>query len=109
MEMIVDEANHFCFLASVVALRVIEGLCEGPSYPSMHAMLSRWAPVHQRTSMTAVSYNGAFVGTIATFALSGWLSTLTWLGGWPLAFYGAWQLFTGSFGGAVDTFLVFRF
>ena len=92
------------------------GIFEGPSYPSMHALWycdlcrfvyyrtlkysrlltmfvfffslsAQWFPVRDRTFLTAISYSGAFVGTIAAFSLSGWLCSLVWLGGWPLTFY----------------------
>jgi MFS family permease len=71
----------------VIALRVLEGVFEGPSYPSMHTLVGRWYPVQQRALLTGTSYSGAFVGTIVGIGVSGWLCEQTFWGGWPLTFY----------------------
>lgn len=71
-----------CGLIGVFILRLCVGFAEGPSYPAMHALLSRWAPPLERTRMTSISYSGAFVGTIVALAVGGALGLR-----WTLNFY----------------------
>lgn len=60
-------------LPGVFVLRLLTGLAEGSSYPAMHTLLSRWAPPLERTRLTAISYSGAFVGTIVALGVGGLL------------------------------------
>lgn len=53
----------------------------------MHAMLSRWVPPLERSRFAAYVYAGANLGTIISLPLSGWLCSLDFWDGWPLAFY----------------------
>lgn len=74
-------------LGALILVRVLEGVGEGVTFPSMHAMLARWVPPLERSKFAALVYAGANFGTIISLPLSGWLCTLDWMGGWPLAFY----------------------
>jgi len=71
----------------LIALRVMEGVGEGVSYPAMHAMLSRWVPPLERSRLSNLCYSGAYVGTILGFPVSSALASSSFLGGWPAVFY----------------------
>nr|CAI5846476.1 unnamed protein product [Callosobruchus analis] len=68
-----------------ITVRVLEGMGEGVTYPSMHAMLARWIPPLERSTFAAYVYAGSNFGTIISLPLSGWLCSLE--NGWPLSFY----------------------
>ncbi|XP_063384106.1 putative inorganic phosphate cotransporter [Cydia fagiglandana] len=70
-----------------IAVRALEGLGEGVTYPAMHAMLARWIPPMERSKFAAYVYAGSNFGTVISLPISGWLCTLDWGGGWPLCFY----------------------
>ncbi|KAG7308789.1 hypothetical protein JYU34_006023 [Plutella xylostella] len=70
-----------------IAVRALEGLGEGVTYPAMHAMLARWIPPNERSKFAAYVYAGSNIGTVVSLPISGWLCTLDWGGGWPLCFY----------------------
>jgi MFS transporter, ACS family, solute carrier family 17 (sodium-dependent inorganic phosphate cotransporter), member 5 len=72
---------------SLVLVRILEGMGEGVTFPAMHAMLARWIPPLERSQFAAYVYAGANFGTIISLPLSGWLCSLDFMGGWPLAFY----------------------
>lgn len=71
-------ATRYGDFAAIVAVRVLEGLGEGVTYPSMHAMLSKWAPPLERSKMVTSVYAGAQVGTVIGMPLSGILCLLSW-------------------------------
>ncbi|KAH1015828.1 putative inorganic phosphate cotransporter isoform X2 [Dendroctonus ponderosae] len=73
-----------------IIVRILEGMGEGVTYPSMHAMLAKWIPPLERSKFGAYVYAGSNFGTIISLPLSGWLCSLKMsdgTGGWPLAFY----------------------
>jgi ACS family sodium-dependent inorganic phosphate cotransporter-like MFS transporter 5 len=70
-----------------IIVRVLEGMGEGVTFPSMHAMLARWIPPLEQSKFAAYVYAGANFGTIVSLPVSGWLCSLDFDGGWPLCFY----------------------
>ncbi|KAM3851902.1 sialin isoform 4-T4 [Vipera latastei] len=42
----------------LIAVRVLEGLGEGVTFPAMHAMWSNWAPPLERSKLLSISYAG---------------------------------------------------
>ncbi|CRK92382.1 CLUMA_CG005927, isoform A [Clunio marinus] len=74
-------------LPALVLVRIFEGIGEGVTFPSMHAMLARWVPKTERSRFAAVVYNGANFGTIISIPLTGYLCSIDFMGGWPLSFY----------------------
>uniref|UniRef100_A0A1B0CGB7 Putative permease of the major facilitator superfamily protein n=1 Tax=Lutzomyia longipalpis TaxID=7200 RepID=A0A1B0CGB7_LUTLO len=42
----------------LMTVRILEGLFEGINFPSMHALLSRWAPVYERSRMASFCIAG---------------------------------------------------
>eukprot|EP00095_Tigriopus_kingsejongensis_P003697 maker-scaffold1581_size34907-snap-gene-0.7 protein:Tk03697 transcript:maker-scaffold1581_size34907-snap-gene-0.7-mRNA-1 annotation:"vesicular glutamate transporter -like" len=63
----------------LIALRVLEGLFEGMTYPSIHAIWAKWAPPLERSRLAAVAFSGSYVGTVFALPLSGLLAEyLNW-------------------------------
>ena len=75
-------ANHHVY--ALMALRVLQGIFEGVTFPSLHAMTARWIPPCSRNAFIARSYFGSTFGVIFTFPLCGALVPLF---GWESAFY----------------------
>ncbi|XP_071142339.1 sialin-like [Mytilus edulis] len=69
----------------IVAIRVLEGLCEGVTYPSILAVWAKWAPPLERTKLATIAFSGSYIGTVISMLLSGYMleSGL----GWPSIFY----------------------
>ncbi|XP_073531667.1 sialin isoform X1 [Phyllobates terribilis] len=55
----------------LIAVRALEGLGEGVTFPAMHAMWSSWAPPLERSRLLSLSYAGAQLGTVVSLPLSG--------------------------------------
>ncbi|XP_018427505.1 PREDICTED: sialin [Nanorana parkeri] len=55
----------------LIALRALEGLGEGVTFPAMHAMWSSWAPPLERSRLLSLSYAGAQLGTVFSLPISG--------------------------------------
>ncbi|XP_067133318.1 sialin-like [Centruroides vittatus] len=58
----------------VLAVRVIEGLFEGVTFPAMHAMWGIWAPPFEKTKLATSAWSGTFIGTVVAMPLSGLLA-----------------------------------
>ncbi|XP_048250721.1 uncharacterized transporter slc-17.2-like [Haliotis rufescens] len=69
------------------AVRFIIGFAAGVSYPASHSLWGRWAPPLERSKLMSVSYAGAHVGSIISFALSGYLCANGFDNGWGSIFY----------------------
>ncbi|XP_043819911.1 sialin isoform X1 [Dromiciops gliroides] len=68
----------------LIAVRALEGLGEGVTYPAMHAMWSSWAPPLERSKLLSISYAGAQLGTVISLPLSG---IICFYMDWPYVFY----------------------
>ncbi|KAM4694029.1 sialin isoform 2-T2 [Discoglossus pictus] len=55
----------------LIAVRALEGLGEGVTFPAMHAMWSLWAPPLERSRLLSLSYAGSQLGTVVSLPLSG--------------------------------------
>ena len=77
---VVAKANVWAFMF----LRIMQGIFEGVTFPSLYAMTARWIPLKERNSFIARSYFGTVFGLIITFPLCGILIDVT---GWESAFY----------------------
>ncbi|XP_034104465.1 putative inorganic phosphate cotransporter isoform X1 [Drosophila nasuta] len=69
----------------VCALRVVEGLCQGVVFPSIHTLISTWVPPNERPVLGTCAYTGNQFGTIVMLATSGLLASSS--AGWPSIFY----------------------
>ncbi|KAM7292549.1 sialin [Ixodes scapularis] len=73
--------------AALMALRFLEGICEGVVFPSAAALLSHWVPVHERSRMLSFNMIGTSMGTVVTLPLTALLCGSQLFGGWPSVFY----------------------
>lgn len=71
----------------IVALRILEGLGEGVTFPAMNSLMARWIPPLERSKMSAYVYAGAQFGTVVSLPICGLLCQSDFLGGWPSVFY----------------------
>lgn len=43
----------------------------GPIYSSIHALVGRWAPAHERSAIIGVAWSGAYIGTVLALPVAG--------------------------------------
>jgi len=68
----------------LIGARVLAGLCEGVTYPSIHAIWSRWAPPMEQSRITAFAFSGMYMGTVIAMPLAGILAEYV---NWEAIFY----------------------
>ncbi|KAG8179636.1 hypothetical protein JTE90_007366 [Oedothorax gibbosus] len=85
LTLLTPAAAHWGGASALVALRVLEGLGEGVTFPAMHAMLGAWLPEGERSRLATLVYSGAQIGTVLALPLSGLLCDSP--AGWPAVFY----------------------
>lgn len=68
----------------LVANRVLMGLGEGVTFPSMHAMIAKWIPPKERSKLGSLIWAGAQAGTVVSLPVSGYLADDL---GWESVFY----------------------
>ncbi|XP_037119897.1 sialin isoform X3 [Syngnathus acus] len=66
------------------ALRALEGVGEGVTFPAMMAMWAHWAPPLERSRLLSISGNGANFGAFLAMPLTGYICQAL---GWPAVFY----------------------
>ena len=69
---------------AIVVMRVGEGIGGGVTFPSMHTMLSSWAPPNERSIMSSIVYAGTALGTVISMLMAGVLASYH---GWESIFY----------------------
>lgn len=69
---------------TLIIVRIIEGICEGVTFPCIHAVWSRWAPPKERSRMASIAYAGTYAGTVIAMPASGMLADSL---GWESLFY----------------------
>ena len=72
-------------MAFLLGVRVLLGIGEASTAPSVIYMYSRWIPAHERGRAMAIFSSGAVVGTLFTLMITGFIIVEF---GWPMAFYG---------------------
>ncbi|CAG0884828.1 unnamed protein product [Darwinula stevensoni] len=68
----------------LITIRILEGLFEGVTYPSIHAVWSHWAPPAERSKLVTIAFSGSYIGTVIAMPLSGLIADHA---GWPVIFY----------------------
>ncbi|CAG0920085.1 unnamed protein product [Notodromas monacha] len=68
----------------VIAFRILQGICEGPTFPTMNVIISRWAVANERSMMVSVIYTGGPAGTMLTLYIGGLIIPLL---GYQAIFY----------------------
>lgn len=68
----------------LIAVRIIEGIFEGVTFPCIHAVWSKWAPPSERSRMASIAFAGNYAGTVVSMPLSGIFANAY---GWESVFY----------------------
>ncbi|ELT91388.1 hypothetical protein CAPTEDRAFT_21080 [Capitella teleta] len=68
----------------LIFIRILEGFCEGVTYPCIHSLWMKWAPPLERSKLATFAFSGSYVGTVIAFPLSGALAKTF---GWASIFY----------------------
>lgn len=76
-------ATHIDFSA-LVAVRIISGVFEGVTYPSLPVIWSKWAPPLERSKLNSIVFAGNYVGIVLMMPICGILSESF---GWESVFY----------------------
>ncbi|KAK6173305.1 hypothetical protein SNE40_016781 [Patella caerulea] len=69
----------------LISVRVLQGFCEGVTYPAIHAIWSKWAPPQEKTKLALFAFSGSYIGTVVALPISGALGRSA--AGWPSIFY----------------------
>lgn len=70
--------------SGLIAIRIIQGLAGGLSFPCCHAIFAKWAPVNEKSRMASFTLSGYLFGTVVANMTTGVLSVNY---GWESAFY----------------------
>lgn len=68
----------------LLAVRIIEGIFEGVTFPCIHAVWSRWSPPLERSRMASMAFAGNYAGTVVAMPVCGMLAERF---GWESIFY----------------------
>lgn len=77
-------ANNFGSIG-VMICRALQGFSQGFMFPSVHTLMSKWAPLPERSRMGTFVYTGGPFGTVLAMPITGWISASHT--GWPVVFY----------------------
>lgn len=87
----------------LIAVRIIEGIFEGVTYPSLHAVWAKWAPPLERTRLSMIASSGSYFGTVIAMPLSalladafGWRSIFFFFGIVGLIWYVFWMMIVAN-------------
>jgi ACS family sodium-dependent inorganic phosphate cotransporter len=74
----------FAGFAALIAARVVMGMGEGVTFPSIYALFSRWVPADSRSRAVGLVFSAIPLGTVFAQVVTPQLVTGY---GWPWAFY----------------------
>jgi ACS family sodium-dependent inorganic phosphate cotransporter len=74
----------FTSLALLIAARIVLGLGEGATFPSIYTLYRRWIPAAERSRAVTIMVSAIPAGTLFALVVSGWI-VARW--GWPAVFY----------------------
>jgi len=77
-------ACSFLDYRAVIAIRAIQGLGGGFTFPALNVLVAAWSPPDERSTMSAISFSGTSLGTVISILTSGLLSSTV---GWQSVFY----------------------
>eukprot|EP00960_Hanusia_phi_P036420 752303-Hanusia_phi.AAC.7 len=91
-------------LYSLILIRVLMGVGEGPAFPAIHSMISRTIPDDRKTTAVAIVTAASYVGSLLAFAVcptiiasSRWDNIFFSFGSLGLAWLPLWFLYTRFF------------
>lgn len=65
--------------SALVGIRIVQGLFDGISFPSVHGLWRYWAPPSERSRLATISFTGIYAGAIVGFPLSTYLiNSVSW-------------------------------
>ncbi|GAB6019422.1 hypothetical protein CHUAL_001003 [Chamberlinius hualienensis] len=67
--------------------RILCGLGLSVFQPSLHSLIARWAPPHERSIFSAIIYSGNQFGAVIALLAAGVIDEYASDGGWPWSFY----------------------
>nr|XP_018897001.1 PREDICTED: putative inorganic phosphate cotransporter isoform X2 [Bemisia tabaci] len=70
----------------LIALRFIEGLGEGTTFPALCTLLAQWAPPLERSKLSSIVFAGVQIGNVMANSMSSLILEFI-PGGWPWVFY----------------------
>ncbi|XP_071042563.1 sialin-like [Parasteatoda tepidariorum] len=73
--------------AAFICLRVLQGLADGVTAPSIQIAISKWSPKMERSRVSTIIFSGVMAGNVLALTLSGLLCSSDMFGGWPSVFY----------------------
>ncbi|KAG5892098.1 hypothetical protein JTB14_008069 [Gonioctena quinquepunctata] len=68
----------------LIALRILEGIFEGLTYPAITDVWTKWAPPQERSRMATIALSGNYIGTVVSMPLCSLLASNF---GWETIFY----------------------
>ncbi|MFI5318579.1 MAG: ACS family MFS transporter [Myxococcota bacterium] len=93
----------FVSFAGLVAARVLMGMGEGVTFPSIYALFSRWVPARRRSRAVGLVFSAIPLGTVfaqlttpALVSSYGWPWAFYAFAGFGLVWWAAWQPLTAS-------------
>ncbi|XP_050534001.1 putative inorganic phosphate cotransporter isoform X2 [Daktulosphaira vitifoliae] len=70
---------------AMCANRVVQGMAQGFLYPSINVLLSKWAPLEEKSRLFSFVFGGIQFGPLVILPVAGILAETT--AGWPSIFY----------------------
>ena len=74
----------FVDYTALIAIRVFEGFGGGFTFPAMNVLIAAWSPPEERSTISAIAFSGASLGTVLSMMTSGLINKLC---GWEWVFY----------------------
>jgi MFS family permease len=71
-------------MAGMYCMRMLLGICESGTFPSINALLAEWFPPHERARAAGFCWSGGYAGSIIAFPIAGMLLQAR---GWKSVFY----------------------
>jgi MFS transporter, ACS family, solute carrier family 17 (sodium-dependent inorganic phosphate cotransporter), other len=74
----------FASLAILIVTRIVLGLGEGATFPTIYTLYRRWIPANERSRVVALMVSAIPAGTLFALLTTGWIVERF---GWPMVFY----------------------
>lgn len=71
-------------LAALVVVRILMGMGEGVTFPSIYSLYGKWVPTDERARSMALTNSGIPIGQVAALLVAPWIA-IQW--GWEWVFY----------------------
>ncbi|RNA37043.1 Vesicular glutamate transporter 1 [Brachionus plicatilis] len=63
----------------LMAIRILQGLCQGFIYPAMHCLWSKWCPPNERSRLATFALSGSYIGSVTALSSGGLITIyLNW-------------------------------